>query len=58
MIEGSPITMCRRCGAAYSAVVLGTCAECDRVDWELCKLIDSEDYIFMSATDKKAVANG
>lgn len=58
MIEGSPITVCRRCGTAYSAVVLGTCSECDREDWELCNLIDEEAYIFMPAKGKKAVANG
>jgi hypothetical protein len=57
MIEGSPITVCRRCGTAYSQVVLGTCSECDRADWELCGLIDSEGYIFMTDKDKKVGAN-
>ena len=36
---------------------MGACLECDRGDWELCKLIDQEDYIFMPAQDKKVVAN-
>jgi hypothetical protein len=59
MIEGSPITVCRRCGTAYSQVVLGSCSECDRVDWELCSdLIKREDYIFMGAVDKGVVKNG
>ena len=59
MIEGSPITVCRRCGSAYSQVVLGSCSECDRADWELCTdLLDREKYIFMDAVDKKAVPNG
>lgn len=58
MIEGSPITVCRKCGAAYSQVVMGACLECDRGDWELCKLIDGEEYIFMPAQDKKVVPNG
>ena len=58
VIEGSPITVCRRCGAAYSQVVMGACLECDRGDWELCKLIDQENYIFMPAQDKKVVPNG
>lgn len=54
MIEGSPITVCRRCGAANSQVVLGTCMECDRADWELCKLIESEEFIRMSGKELKA----
>lgn len=59
MIEGSPITVCRRCGTAYSQVVLGSCSECDRADWELCTdLLEREKYIFMNAVDKKAVTNG
>lgn len=58
LIEGSPITVCRRCGTAYSQVVLGTCSECDKADWLLCGLIDSENFIFMSAKESKAVANG
>ncbi len=58
MIEGSPITVCRRCGTAYSQVVMGTCSECDKEDWALCRLIDSENFIFMSAKESKAVANG
>ena len=58
MIEGSPITVCRRCGAAYSQVVMGACLECDRADWELCKLIDEEKFIFMPAKDPKVAANG
>jgi hypothetical protein len=54
MIEGSPITVCRRCGTAYSKVVMGECLECDRADWDLCSdLIKREDYIFMDAVDKK-----
>ncbi len=57
MIEGSPITVCRRCGAAYSQVVMGTCLECDRADWLLCGLIDSEKFIFMNGKDMKVVAN-
>ena len=51
MIEGSPITVCRRCGAAYSQVVMGACLECDRADWELCKLIESENFIRMSGKE-------
>jgi len=58
LIEGSPITVCRKCGAAYSQVVMGACLECDRDDWELCKLIDQEKYIFMPAQDKKVVPDG
>ena len=58
MIEGSPITVCRKCGAAYSQVVMGVCLECDRTDCELCRLIDQEEYIFMPAQDKKVVDNG
>jgi len=54
MIEGSPITVCRKCGTAYSQVVLGTCLECDRGDWELCKLIESEEFIRMSGKELKA----
>lgn len=50
MIEGSPITVCRKCGAAYSQVVLGTCAECDRGDWELCAEI-------VKPEEKKEVGN-
>lgn len=58
MIEGSPITVCRKCGTAYSQVVLGTCSECDRADWDLCAdLIKREDYIFMNAHDHIAEAN-
>lgn len=51
MIEGSPITVCRRCGSAYSAVVLGVCMECDRDDWELCADIVKPEV-------KKVVENG
>ncbi len=50
MIEGSPITVCRRCGTAYSAVVLGSCSECDRADWELCADIAKPE-------EKKVVGN-
>ena len=50
LIEGSPITVCRRCGSAYSAVVLGTCSECDRGDWELCADI-------VKPEEKKVVVN-
>lgn len=60
MIEGSPITVCRRCGSAYSQVVLGACSECDRGDWELCtELTKREDYIADQSkmVDKKEVAN-
>lgn len=56
MIEGSPITVCRRCGTAYSAVVMGMCLECDRSDWDLCSdLMNREDYIFSSAVDEKTI---
>ncbi len=58
MIEGSPITVCRRCGTAYSQVVMGMCLDCDRDDWELCKLMEAEKYIFAAAQDEKAVKNG
>lgn len=51
LIEGSPITVCRRCGSAYSAVVLGVCMECDRDDWELCADIVKPEV-------KKVVENG
>jgi len=55
MIEGSPITVCRRCGTAYSQIVMGICLECDRADWDLCAdLINREDYIFSSAKDDVA----
>ncbi len=50
LIEGSPITVCRKCGTAYSAVVLGTCSECDRGDWELCADISKPE-------DKKVSGN-
>ncbi len=50
MIEGSPITVCRRCGSAYSQVVLGACSECDRGDWELCADISKPE-------DKKVSGN-
>ena len=50
MIEGSPITVCRKCGTAYSAVVLGSCSECDRADWELCADIAKPE-------EKKVVGN-
>lgn len=36
MIEGSPITVCRRCGTADAQVVMGACKVCDQADWELC----------------------
>ena len=59
MIEGSPITVCRRCGTAYSAVVLGTCQECDRADWELCGPITTESgNISSKLVFEKAVTNG
>lgn len=58
MIEGSPITVCRRCGTAYSQVVMGMCLECDRDDWDLCRLIDEEKFIFMPATDPKVDTHG
>ena len=54
MIEGSPITVCRKCGTAYSQVVLGTCLECDREDWELCKDIGRPE----NGRIEKPVANG
>ena len=55
MIEGSPITVCRKCGTAYSQVVMGLCIECDREDWDLCTdLMNREDYIFSSAKDDVA----
>jgi len=57
MIEGSPITVCRRCGTAHSQVVMGSCLDCDRADWELCKLIDAEEYIRMSGKDHVGDAN-
>jgi hypothetical protein len=58
VIEGSPITICRRCGVAYSQVVMGTCLECERSDWELCKIINQENYIFTQTQDKKTLPNG
>lgn len=52
MIEGSPITVCRKCGTAYSQVVLGTCLECDVADLDLgVELIKREDYVFMAHDD-------
>lgn len=50
MIEGSPITVCRRCGSPWCSVVTQVCPECDRADWELCGEIKKPE-------DKKAVAN-
>lgn len=46
---------------------MGSCLDCDRVDWELCKTIESEEFIRMSDKDhtgdakeimKRTVAHG
>lgn len=54
MIEGGPITVCRRCGSADAQVVFGSCRFCDESDWELCGLIKKEDYIFDAVNIERA----
>lgn len=51
MIEGSPITVCRRCGTADAQVVLGTCKICDQADWELCVDLAQGDKIAPKTED-------
>ena len=53
LIEGSPITVCRECGDAYSSVFLHTCENCERLAWDLCQKIDDAKRIAI----EKAVAN-
>lgn len=60
LIEGSPITVCKRCGCPFCSVVIDVCPQCDLDQWATYSTVLTPDEKRFIEREKfiKVVDNG